>query len=97
MFIAGHLDYLLIEAVNLVLGEPVPLVSNLIGFHTGIFQQYVDINVAVPAFYELDIGIYYSAVIERQTHVWHALVPTSSMSTARGFWLEPKKESVNLK
>jgi hypothetical protein len=47
----------------------VPLVSHLVGLHAGIGQQFADIDIAVPALYQLDIGIYYPAVIQGLRHV----------------------------
>ncbi len=53
------------EQFNLFPGKPVPLIGDLIRFHFRIVQQFDYIDMAVLPLYQLDIGVDYSAVVQR--------------------------------
>ena len=62
---AGGLGHQGVEAVHLVLGEPVGRVLDLVLVDAGLLQQGRDLEVRVPAVQVLDVGLGQATVVER--------------------------------
>jgi len=62
--VAGHLDKPRIEAVRVLLAEPVAWVHDLMEGHSGATEQLVDLHVGIPFPEEFQVGIENPAIVK---------------------------------